>query len=301
MTRVLVTGATGLIGSAVCDALLERGDQVVGLSRDAEAAGAARGDVSWHSWKPATEPAPPEALAGCDGVVNLLGERIDQRWNDTVKRRLYDSRVLGTHNLVAGIRAAEPRPRVLVSGSAVGYYGDRGAEELDEGVSPGDDFLARLTVDWEAEARAAEQAGLRVVLARTGQVLSRDGGLLARMLLPFRLGLGGPIAGGRQYMPWVHIADEVGIILWALDGEVSGPLNLSAPEPVTNRQFTKALGGALRRPAVVPVPGLALRLVLGELASYADDSQRVVPARALEGGYRFRQPDLGAALRDLLD
>jgi uncharacterized protein (TIGR01777 family) len=208
--------------------------------------------------------------------------------------------VLGTRNLVAGLAGLPPdeRPRVLVSQSAVGFYGPRGDEPIDESAPAGHDFLAGVTAAWEAEARAAEKLGVRVVLTRTGVVLSESGGALEKMLPPFRLGAGGPVAGGRQYVPWVHLDDVVGAIAFALDEDaVSGPLNVSAPEPVTNRELSKAVGGVLRRPAVAPVPALAVRLLYGEMATIVTTGQRAVPARLIELGYRFRRPDLEDALR----
>ena len=295
--RVTVTGATGLIGSALVARLKERGDEVTVLARDPDRARASLG-VEAVEWQATAGPAPAAALAGRDAVVSLMGEKVDQRWTDEARRRIRESRVDGTDNLVAGLRAAEPRPRVLVSGSAVGYYGPRGDERVEESEPPGHDFLASVVVEWERAAQAAASLGLRVVTVRSGVVLSARGGALARMLLPFRLGVGGPIAGGRQYLPWIHLDDEVGILLAALDGERwGGPVNASAPEPVTSRDFGRTLGRVLRRPAVLPAPGLALRALFGEMSMVLTTGQRAVPARALEHGYRFRHPDLEGALR----
>jgi uncharacterized protein len=300
--KVLVTGASGLIGSAACDALLARGDDVVGLSRNPERARDTNPRVSWHRWDPALERPPDEAFDGVDGVLNLLGESIDQRLTDDAKRRILESRETATRNLVQAIAAADPEPRVLVSQSAVGYYGDRGNAIVDESTEPGTGFAAEVPVRWEAAARDVEQAGVRLVVVRTAPVLDRRGGLLKRLLLPFRLGLGGPIAGGDQYLPWIHIDDEVGILLWALDNQqVSGVVNASAPEQVTNREFSKALGRVLRRPAVMPVPKLALSAVLGrELAETIAGGQRVAPRRTTDLGYEFRYPSLEPALRAAL-
>ncbi|HEX8067663.1 MAG TPA: TIGR01777 family oxidoreductase [Thermoleophilaceae bacterium] len=298
--RVALTGATGTIGSAVVGRLRARGDEAVVLTRDPDRARERLGgEVEAHRWAaPESEPAPADALAGCDGVVNLLGEPVDQRWTDAAKDRIRDSRVLGTRNLVAGLRAAEPRPRALVSGSASGWYGPRGDERVDETEPAADDFLARVVAAWEAEARAAGELGLRVALARTGVALSGSGGALARMLTPFRLGVGGPVAGGGQYVPWVHVDDVAGAILLCLDDDrASGPVNVSAPEPATNRELSKALGRVLRRPAVAPVPGLALRLLYGEMSSVVTTGVRMVPARLTELGYRFEHPELEEALR----
>ncbi len=236
--RVTVTGASGLIGSALVTELRERGVEVTVLSRDRTPALAKLG-VEAVRWDPLGEPAPVEALAGRDAVVHLAGENIAQRWSERAKRAIRDSRVLGTRNLLAGLEAAgAQRPRTLISGSAVGYYGPRGEEPLDEDAPPGNDFLAETCVAWEAEAQQASALGIRVVLVRTGVVLNRDGGALAKMLPPFKLGVGGPVAGGGQYMSWIHREDLVGMICAALDDERwSGPINATAPEPVTNREL----------------------------------------------------------------
>jgi uncharacterized protein len=300
--RVAVTGASGLIGGALVRELAGRGDEVVALTRDPDAARARLPEgVEITAWRsPKAEPAPAEVLTGCDGVVNLLGEPIDQRWTADARVEIASSRTLGTSNLIAGLRAAEPRPQVLVSQSAIGYYGARGGERVDEGEPPGggNDFLARLVVDWELEASRAEELGMRVVLTRTGVVLSGDGGALPRMLPPFRLGVGGPVAGGHQYVPWVDIEDVVGALLFCLDdNRASGPVNVTAPEPVSNGELSKALGRVLHRPAVMPVPAFALRLLYGEMSSVVTTGVRAVPRRLEELGYRFRRPDLEDSLR----
>jgi uncharacterized protein (TIGR01777 family) len=297
--RVTVTGATGLIGSSLVAALRERGDEVTVLSRDpARARERLGGGVDAVAWDPVAGPAPVAALAGRDGVVHLAGEPVAQRWSAQARARIRDSRERGTRNLVAGVAAAEPRPRVLVSASAVGYYGPRGAEPVDESAPPGGDFLADVCAAWEREAAAAERLGLRVARIRTGVVLDPNGGALAKMLPPFKLGVGGPVAGGRQYMPWIAADDLVGLYLAALDGDDwSGPFNGCAPEPVTNAAFSRALGRALHRPAVAPVPRLALKLLYGEMEQIVTSGQRAVPRRARELGYVWRQPELDAALR----
>jgi uncharacterized protein (TIGR01777 family) len=300
--RVAVTGATGMIGGALVRALVDRGDEVTALSRNAERAREAL-DVSAETWaEPKTEQPPLAALRGRDAVVHLLGEVIAQRWSDATKREIRDSRVLSTRNLVAalGELAGEERPRVLVSGSGAGWYGHRGDERLDESTAtPGDDFLAQLTVDWEAEARRAEELGVRVVLNRTGVVLSDSGGALEKMLPFFKVGVGGPVAGGRQYVPWVHVDDVVGATMFVLDNEAArGPVNVTAPEPVTNRELSKTLGRVLRRPAFAPVPALAVKALYGEMADIVITGQRAVPGRLTELGYSFRRPELEAALSD---
>jgi len=294
--RITITGATGVIGGALVAELTARGDEVTVLSRNPERAERSLG-VEAIGWDPITEPAPVEALNGRDAVVNLAGENIAQRWTAEHKRAIQDSRVLGTRHLVAGLRQADPRPRVLVSGSAVGYYGARGEEPIDEDAPPGRGFLPELCVQWEREALRAEELGLRVVLIRTGVVLASDGGALARMLPPFRFGLGGPVAGGRQFLPWIHRDDVVGIVVTALDDDGwSGPFNAAAPEPVTNRDFSHALGRALHRPAFAPVPGPAIKLLFGEMSEVITTGARAVPAQALVRGYAFRHPQLSEAL-----
>jgi uncharacterized protein (TIGR01777 family) len=281
-------------------ALRERGDEVTVLSRDAQRARTALG-VEAVAWDPTAGPAPVDALAGRDGVVNLAGESVDKRWTPRVKQAIRESRVTGTRNLVAGLRAAEPRPRVLVSASAAGIYGPRGDETVDEAGAPGDDTLAQVAVDWERAAEAATELGLRVVEIRTGIALAPEGGALKQMLTPFRLGVGGPVAGGRQYFAWIHIDDLVGLFMRGLDDPSwSGAFNGTAPEPVTNREFSKALGRALGRPAVVPVPKLALRALFGDGAYVVASGWRAVPRRALEHGFEFSHPRLSEALSDLL-
>jgi uncharacterized protein len=295
--KVVVTGATGVIGRAVVRALVERGDSVVALSREGSSSVPGAEVVEWG--RPKEQPAPGAAFEGADGVIHLLGEPIAQRWNDDVKREIHDSRVLGTRNLIAGMQAE--RPAVLVAQSATGYYGPRGDEAVDESAGPGEGFEASVVVDWEAESRAAEQLGMRVVLCRTGVVLSPSGGALEKMLTPFKLGVGGPVAGGRQYLPWVHIDDVVGALLFVLDSrDARGPINVTAPSPVTNRDFSKALGRALHRPAVLPVPGFALRLLYGEMATIVTTGVRAEPRRLEQLGYPFRQPELGPALEAAL-
>ena len=302
MTRVTLTGATGLLGTRLVRALRERGDEVTVLSRRPERAREAfGGDVEAHAWDPGAGPAPAAALAGRDAVVHLAGEDVAQRWSDASKRRIHDSREQGTRNLVAGLRAAEPRPAALVSSSAVGYYGPHGDEPLPEDTPPGGDFLARVCVAWEREAQAAEQLGVRVVRVRTGVVLDRAGGALAKMLPFFKAGVGGPVAGGRQMMPWVHVDDVVGIYLRALDDAAwSGAVNATAPEPVTNKTFSKALGRALHRPAIAPVPAFAIQLLYGDMSEIVTKGQNAVPRRTVELGYRHAHPDLHEALRSAL-
>lgn len=301
--KVLVTGASGLIGSALCDALLDRGDEVVGLSRDPERARGARPGVLWHRWEPTLERPPASAFDGVDGVVHLLGEPIDQRWTEEAKERIMETRRTGTRNLVAAIAGLERKPAVLVSQSAVGFYGDRGDDVVDESAPPGgESFDSKVVQAWEEAAREVKASGVRLAITRTGIVLDAHHGFLAELLTPFKLGVGGPLAGGAQYLSWIHIDDEVGILLWALDNDaVSGVVNATAPNPATNKELSKALGRALGRPAIVPVPGFVLDLKFGsEFGHVLRGGQRVVPKRAQELGYEFKHPDLDEALRDLV-
>jgi hypothetical protein len=300
--RVLVTGASGFIGSALCDALLARGDEVVGLTRGPAEARRANPTIAWHAWEPTLERPPAEAFDGVDGVVNLLGEKINQRWTDESKRRIMESRRTGTHNLAQAIAGLKRKPKVLVNQSAIGFYGDRGDAWVDESSDPGEGYDSEVVREWEKAAHEVESTGIRLVIVRTGHVLDPSGGLLKELLTPFKLGVGGPIAGGDQYMSWIHIDDEVGILLWALDSDkVRGVVNSTAPNPATNREFSKAIGRAVGRPAIVPVPGLILDLKFGsEFGAVLRGGQRVMPRRALDLGYEFRHPDLDEALESLL-
>jgi uncharacterized protein len=305
MPRVVVTGATGMIGRALVGALVARGDEVVALSRDPQRARQALGDgVEPQAWpNPMAEPPPEAALAGADAVIHLIGEPIAQRWTDESKEAIRESRVRSTRALVEGLLALAPerRPRTLVSQSAVGFYGPRDDEPVDEQAPAGNDFVAEVVVAWEREALAAASS-LRVVLTRTGVVLAPEGGALDKMLPFFRLGIGGPVAGGRQYVPWVHLDDVVGAMLFCAGRpEAEGPVNLTAPTPVTNAELSRALGRVLKRPAFLPVPALALKALYGEMAQIVVTGQRAVPARLEQLGYGFRHPDLEPALRDVLN
>lgn len=298
--NVTVTGATGLIGTKLVAALKARGDTVTVLSRSPANAREELG-VEAAAWDPTAGPAPAGALSDRDAVVHLAGAPVAKRWSAEVKARILESRELGTRNLVAGIAAAAPPPGVLVSSSAAGYYGRHGDERLPESSPAGADFLAGVCVRWEREADLAEGLGLRVVKIRTGVVLDAAGGALKTMLPAFKAGVGGPVAGGNQYIPWIHVDDIVGLYLKALDDPAwSGAYNGAAPEPVTNKEFSKALGKALHRPSLAPVPAVAIRLLYGEMAEIVTEGQRAVPERPLAGGYAFKQPDLRAALKSAL-
>jgi uncharacterized protein (TIGR01777 family) len=306
--RVTVTGATGLLGSALVAALHARGDEVTALSRDPDLSArqlAARG-ARVYRWDPVREPAPREALRARDAIVNLAGENIAQRWSAGARARIRESRVLGTRRLLDALRALSreqpgERPGMLLSGSAIGYYGAHGDEPLDEESPPANDFLAEVCAAWEREAASAAELGMRVAHLRTGVVLDARGGALAKMLPPFRLGLGGPVAGGHQYVSWIHRDDLVGIALATIDDERwSGAVNATAPAPARNAELASALGRVLQRPALIPVPALALRLRYGQMASLITDGARVMPAKALVLGYRFGHPELEEALRSVL-
>jgi uncharacterized protein (TIGR01777 family) len=302
--RIVVTGATGTIGKAVVDALQARGARVVALSRDRQRAQDALGAaVEVHHWpEPTRTPPPGASLSGAEAVINLMGEPVAQRWSEDARRAIRESRELATKMLVAGLRdlADEERPATLVSQSATGYYGARGGEPVDERARPGSDFLAEVVLAWEREAASAESL-MRVVMTRTGVVLSPRGGALAQMLPFFALGLGGPVAGGRQYVPWIHLDDAVGGLLFCLEHEdVAGAVNLVAPNAVSNADFSRALGKALRRPAFLPVPAFALRLLYGEMSEIVTTGHNVVPARLAELGYEFSYQEIAAALSAVL-
>lgn len=299
--NVLITGATGFIGSHLCEYLESHGHAVGALSRNADSARERVGSVdrAWN-WSPAEEPAPAEAVAWADAVVHLAGESVDGRWTAAKKRAIRESRVAGTSNLVTAIGDSDDRPDTLVSASAIGYYGDRGDERIEESSSPENGFLAEVCRQWEEEARAAEQHGLRVVRVRTGIVLGEEGGALEQMLLPAKLGLTGPLGSGRQWWSWVHIDDHVGILAHALGLERSRVLNSTAPNPVRQVEFARTLGRVLGRPAFVPAPAFMLRLLLGGFAGELLASARVLPAATRESGYEFRHPELETALRNLV-
>jgi uncharacterized protein (TIGR01777 family) len=296
--KVLVTGGTGLIGTALSDALRERGDLAVAITRGRHAPGE-------FSWDPERGELEADRLEGADAIVNLAGESIgDAKWTPQTKRRILESRTKGTTLLAQTIASLVRPPKVFVSGSAIGYYGDRGDEELTEESVPGGGFLSDVVVQWEEATAAADQAGIRTVRIRTGIVLARHGGALARMLLPFRLGLGGRVGPGTQWMSWISLEDEVGAILHAIDhDDVIGAMNVTAPHPVTNKKFTETLAHVLHRPAKLPTPLPVLKTRYGDelVRELLCFSQRVKPHVLEESGYEFRYPHLVDALRATLD
>ncbi len=295
--KVLVTGSSGLIGSALVPLLTASGHEVARARRSEPAPGTS--DVAWDPQKGYLD---AMALDGLDAVVHLAGESISGRWTSGKKRRILDSRVRGTRLLSETLASLDRPPRALVAASAVGYYGDRGQEELTEESGAGAMFLSEVCRQWEAATQPAEEKGTRVVKLRFAPVLSAAGGALVQLLTPFRLGLGGVIGSGRQYMSWIAIDDAIGAIEHALaTASLEGAVNAAAPNPVTNREFTKTLGRVLGRPTVVPLPALAARLLFGDVADeLLLASQRVLPAKLQASGYQFRFPDVEDALRHLL-
>ena len=300
--RIFVTGATGFIGRALVSHLRQRGNSVVAWVRSDTRAIAILGNGVDVVSMGAGQDALVAALSGCEAVINLAGEPIlGRRWTARRRAKLRSSRVDLTGQIVAAIDAANPKPRVLVSASAVGFYGDRGEELLDESSAPRGDFLSRLCQDWEAAAQAAAGSGIRVVTVRTGVVLGRGGGALSQMTLPFKLGAGGPIGLGRQFFPWIHLDDLVSLFVTAMENDgYRGAVNGVAPEIVRNRQFAHALGTAMHRPSLLPTPRLALRAIFGEAATVLFSSQRVEPQAAKRLGFTWKFPELDAALRDVV-
>jgi uncharacterized protein (TIGR01777 family) len=281
--NITVTGATGFIGKRLVRHLLQSGHSIHALGR-----------------KQGVE-LPAESLADADAVIHLAGEPVAQRWTPEAKQRIRSSRVDGTRNLVNALAKQSRRPQVLICASAIGYYGSRGGEVLTETSSPGHDFLSQVVVEWEQAAQQVEALGIRVVSLRFGVVLGTDGGALAKMLTPFRFGVGGRLASGQQWMSWIHVDDVIGLIRFALENPtIHGPMNATAPLPVTNADFTKELAAALQRPAIFPVPSFALKLLFGEMADVMLASQRVIPQAAQSAGYRFEYPELRPALVRLL-
>lgn len=304
--RILVTGATGLVGQRLVKALVARGDQVLALTRRPAEQSPFQPPVEHLQGDPAVRGAWLDEVPRCDAFVHLAGENIfGKRWSKRVKAAIWDSRIRSTGILAEALREhprrADGTPRVLLSGSAVGYYGPRDETPLAEDAPAGDDFMARLCVDWEAAADPARRAGVRVAHPRLGLVLDSEGGMLATLLPPFKMYVGGPVGSGKQYMSWIHHQDLTRLLLWLLDSpEVHGPVNATAPEPVTNEEFSRILASVLGKPSWFRTPGFALRLGLGEIAEIITQGQRVIPTKALSAGFSFQFPILEPALRDLL-
>jgi uncharacterized protein (TIGR01777 family) len=307
----VVAGGTGFLGAPLCGSWADEGHEVLVLSRSLppgqsqHESGTGVPGVTRVGWDPLGDGRQlAQTIEGATAVVNLAGESIDgRRWTAARKQAIRDSRVNATRAIAAAIAACAAPPAALVSGSAVGYYGDRGAETIAEEAPPGHDFLASVCKDWEAAALAASRPGVRVVIIRTGIVLERSGGALPRMMRPFRYFVGGPLGSGRQYFSWIHRLDWIEMVRWAVESStVAGPINATAPHPVTNRELTHALGRAMHRPAVAPgVPRFVLQLAVGEIAESLVTGQRVIPARALAAGFHFRYPEIDIALRGILE
>ncbi len=296
--KLIITGATGFIGSALCSRLLERGHTLTLLTRHGPP-DAGMPTNSWRHWTPGT-PGPWEAVFdGADGIINLAGEPIAAgKWTESQKRRIRSSRIETTQSVVEAAAKARSKPVFLLNASAVGYYGAHGEEIVTEETPPGRDFLSTVCRAWELEARKAELMGIRVIRLRTGIVLGRGGGALAKMALPFKFFIGGPLGSGSQWMPWIHLEDEIGLIVSLIENpRASGAVNATSPNPVTMKEFCQTLGRAMHRPSWLPVPGFALRLVLGEMAEMLLTGQRAIPAMAAKLGYRFRYPSLTDALQ----
>jgi uncharacterized protein len=296
--KITISGASGLIGRRLMKSLAAEGHSLHVLSRHAGTNLPAGVKIS--PWDPARAEPPAESLRDADAVIHLAGEPVAQRWNDEVKRKIRESRVAGTSNLVQALARLPTRPQTLICGSAVGYYGSRGDETLTESSPPGSDFLAEVCQAWEKAAEDATALGMRVVRVRTGLVLDARGGALPRMLPPFKLGVGGRIGSGRQWASWIHLDDLAGIFQFALTHPIQGAVNGVTPNPVTNADFTRALAAVLKRPAIFPMPVAALRLMFGEMSEVLLASQRALPKAAEAAGYRFRFLHVGAALADLL-
>ena len=296
--KITISGASGFIGRRLLKVLGDGGHSLHAFSRHAGTNLPA--GVALSVWDPMKGPPPKASLEEADAILHLAGEPVAQRWTDEAKRRIRESRVAGTHQLVEALAALPRTPSVLVAASATGYYGSRGDEVLDESASPASGFLPEICVAWEREAQAAESLGLRVVRIRIGLVLDPRGGALQRMLPPFRLGAGGRLGSGRQWMSWIHLADLVDLFRFVIDNPVGGAVNGVAPQPVRNLDFTRHLARAVHRPAWFPVPELALKTLFGEMGSVLLESQRVVPRAAEAAGFRFRFPELGPALADLI-
>ncbi|MDP7039726.1 MAG: TIGR01777 family oxidoreductase [Myxococcota bacterium] len=301
--KILITGASGFVGTALCAALKEKGHEVGVLSRNAERTRQNLPNMdSYTAWDPENEPASKEALEKHDAVIHLAGENVAGRWSKAKKAKIFASRDLGTQNLIKGLKqCGDNAPKTLISASAIGYYGERGDDELPEAEQSGDDFLAKVCTAWENAACAAEKLGVRTVRVRIGIVLDTGGGALDAMLLPFKLGAGGPLGSGKQWWSWIHRTDLVALLCHALENEhISGVLNGTAPHPVRQKDFAKVMGKVLRRPAFLPGPAFAIRLAVGEFSTELLSSKKVLPKTALSTGFEFAYPELQPALENIL-
>ncbi|MXV76979.1 TIGR01777 family protein [Candidatus Poribacteria bacterium] len=302
MKKILVTGGTGFIGRKVCDTLHNKDYDVNVVSRNPEKAKTkleAVGEI--YGWNPESEQLPTEAISETEAVIHLAGETIAGRWNTEKKQRIRDSRVLSTRNLVESCANAESKPDVLICASAIGLYGDSGDNSFTEETPPGTDYLAEVCKEWETEAYKASELGIRVVTVRIGLVLGLGGGMLQQVLTPFKIGIGGKLGSGQQWMSWIHVDDVVGIILHALENDsINGALNATAPVPVRNIEFTKALGSVLGKPTILPAPYFGLKLMMGEFADFVLLSQKVLPEKTVASGYEFQFTTIDSALSDLL-
>ncbi len=300
--KVVVTGATGFVGQVIVKQLLAAGDEVIVLTRNVAKAAISLGSTCrYYQWDDMESLPPAEALEGADGVINLMGESISKRWDENQKKKIYNSRISGTRKIVEAFEKLNHKPKVFVSTSAIGIYGNRGAEELNESSNVADDFLAKVCKDWENEANKARNHGARVAIIRVGIVIGKNGGALAQMLPIFKLGGGGPLGSGKQYMSWIHIEDLASMYIEALkNNEIKGVLNGTSPYPVTNAEFTKVLGKVLRRPAFLPAPSFAIKIAFGEMSQILLEGQKVLPVKFKEAKFRFRVPTLEMAIKESL-
>lgn len=298
--KVVVTGATGFVGKVLVRQLLDSNNEVIVLTRNVAKAALLLGSkCQYHQWSDTNSLPPVEAFEGTDAVINLMGETISERWTEEHKKRVYDSRIVSTRRLIEAIEKTQKKPKAFVSTSAIGIYGDRGSEDIKESSSQADDFLARVCKDWEAEANKAIQIGLRVAIIRVGVVLGRGGGALAKMLPIFKLGGGGPVGSGKQYMSWIHVEDIASMFIEAAKNDsMSGAFNGTAPYPATNADFSKTLGKVLRRPAFMPAPAFAMKIAFGEMSQILLGGAKVLPERFQQQKFRYRYPTLEIALKN---
>ncbi len=299
--RVIVTGGSGLIGRALVEHLAKDGHEVIVLSRNPDAVKNLPKGARAEKWDGKTTQGWDKFVDGADAIVNLAGATISERWSDAHKQEIRESRVNAGKAIVQAVKAAEKKPRVVIQASAVGYYGPRGAEEITEDSGPGGDFLASVCQDWENSTAELDKMGIRRPIIRTGVVLDKDGGALPRMVMPVKLFVGGPLGSGKQYFPWIHLQDEVAAIRWLIDNpNAHGVYNLSAPKPLTNKEFTQAIGKVLGRPAFMPIPAFAMQAMFGEMSTLLLDGQREMPVRLIKEGFKFKFVEAEAALRDVL-